>query len=111
MDLNSLAAHMDKGWIVIMEDGSHYLETTPQGQETDWKKVPKRGIKSLHLKWHDKMWSIVDKGIYLQFKRAWISPGMAVPVVEVRCIGFWEGDCKVIYRVDDSSGQMKMVVQ
>ena len=84
--------HMYRGWAVLYKDGSVITETDVNGTVIEWNTVPKRNIKELVLKWHDRSWAIKDKDIYLQFKRAWITPGMTESVLEERCIGYWEGD-------------------
>ena len=103
--------HMDKGWAVLYEDGRIITEIDPDGTPHDWNTVPKRSIKELTLKWYDRTWSIAGKSIYLQFKRAWITPGMAESILEERCIGYWEGDNKVVYRIEESTGKMRMTVE
>lgn len=102
---------MEKGWIVEYEDGKVVSEYDDKGNRVDWKKVPKRNIKSLTLKWHNKHWTITDKKIYIQCKRAWISPGMSVPVIEERKIGYWDGSSKVMYCVNENTGEMRMKVE
>jgi len=103
--------HLEKGWIVEYEDGTVIPQFDNDGVETRWLRVPKRGIKSLTLKWHNKHWTITGKSIYIQFCRAWISPGMSEHVVKERCIGYWDGPNKVVYRVDEATGNMKMTVE
>jgi hypothetical protein len=113
MDINDDIMNMQKGWVVHYEDGTIITEYDSNGQEIDWKKVPKVGIKSLSIKWHGKHWSIIGKDVYLQKKRGWVIPGtgMVAPEVEFRFIGYWEGNNRVFYRVDDATGEMKMVVE
>jgi hypothetical protein len=113
MDMNDDILNMVKGWVVHYEDGTIITEYSSDGTETEWKKIPKVGIKSLSLKWHTKYWSIAGKEVYLQKKRGWVVPGtqMTEPVVEYRCIGYWEGNNRVFYKVDELTGEMKMVVE
>lgn len=111
MDMNDAIMNMPRGWIVVYNDGIIITQYDVDGKEVDWKKVPKRGIKSLTLKWGPhKKWTIAGKQCYLQSKRGWISPGMTTPVIEERCIGYWEGNNKVMYRVNENTGRMEMSV-
>lgn len=113
MDINDEIMNMPKGWILHYEDGTIITEYDSNGVEKDWKKVPKVGIKSLSLKWYTKHWSVAGKDVYLQKKRGWIVPGTAMtsPEVQYRFIGYWEGNNRVFYRIDDETGEMKMVVE
>ena len=114
MDVNDDIANMPRGWVVHYEDGRIITEYDKEGNETEWKKVPKRGIKYLSLKWHNKHWTIHGKDIYLQKKRGWVIPRAGVeqePVIEYRYIGYWEGANKVFYRVNEATGRMNMIVE
>lgn len=100
------------GWIVEYEDGTVIYEG-----EKKWSKVPKVGIKSLSLKWYDKLWSITGKESYIQFKRGYVvfSPAGksdSEPILSEMCIGYYdESGRKVIYKVNSSTGDMKMEVK
>lgn len=114
MDINDDIMNLAKGWIVHYDNGRIITEYDKDGNQTDWREVPKVGIKSLSLKWYNKHWTIYGKGIYLQKKRAWITPVAGIeqePNVEYRYIGYWEGNNKVYYKVNELTGQMKMVVE
>jgi len=114
MDINDEIMNMPRGWVVHYEDGRIITEYDLDGNQLDWRKVPKRGIKSLSLKWHTKHWTIHGKEIYLQKKRGWVVPTAGVdqtPNIQYRYIGYWEGNDKVFYQVDEQTGQMKMVVE
>lgn len=114
MDINDAVMNMSKGWVVHYEDGTILTEYDFVGNSTDWREVPKKGIKSLSLKWYGKHWSIYGKDIYLQKKRGWVIPvfGLEQEVsVQSRSIGYWEGNNKIFYQVDEQTGQMKMVVE
>lgn len=100
--------NLSKGWFVVYADGSVVTE-----DEVDWQKVERNKIKILGLKWHQKFWTIRDKTSYIQFKRASVpfSPsGICTEEdmrCEERCIGYYEGSSKVIYRVNNHTGQMR----
>lgn len=114
MDINDDVMSMPKGWVVKYEDGSIITEYDRNGTQRDWRKIPKKGIQSLSLKWYTKHWTIQGKDIYLQKKRGWVVPQAGVeqePNVQYRYIGYWEGNSKVYYQVDELTGQMKMVVE
>jgi len=114
VDINDDIMNMPKGWIVHYDDGRIITEYTTNGKQRDWRDVPKVNIKSLSLKWHNRFWTLHGKGIYLQKKRGWIIPVQGVdmePNIQYRFIGYWEGDNKVYYRVDEHTGQMLMVVE
>lgn len=114
MDINDDVMNMSKGWILQYEDGTIITEYDKNEKQTDWREVPKKGIKSLSLKWNSKFWTLQGKEIYLQKKRGWISPVAGrdlEPNVQYRFIGFWEGNNKVYYRVHEQTGRMDMVVE
>lgn len=98
---------MQRGWIVLYKDGTHTTE-----EETDWRKVVKKDIKMLRLKWGEKKWDLIGKKHYFQSKRASIAPGEPEPTIDSRCIGYYEdnGD-KVIYRVNERTGIMRIEVE
>lgn len=111
MDINDAVMSMPKGWVVCYEDGRIITEYDQNGEEVRWASIPKTGIKSLTLKWNDRHWTIPGPGPFIQFKRAWIIPGMTEGVIQYRCIGYWEGNDKVIYRVDENTGKMTPIVE
>lgn len=103
--------NLGKGWFVIYKDGSVVTEN-----DTDWKDVNRGEIDILGLKWHDKFWTVRDRTAYIQFKRGSVgfSPAGGVTsdiVCEERCIGYYEGSSKVIYRVNERTGRMRPEVQ
>lgn len=113
VDINDDVMNMPKGWIVQYEDGRIITEYK-DGKQIDWRTVPKVKIKTLSLKWHNRFWTLHGKEVYLQKKRGWIVPVAGVemqPNIEYRFIGYWEGNNKVYYRVDERTGQMSMVVE
>lgn len=103
---------LDKGWVVVYKDKSIVVEG-----DIPWSKVKKRDIWTLSLKWYDKFWTIAGKKDYLCFRRGFVvfSPSGssgAEPVLSERCIGYYdEQGRKVIYKVNDVSGIMKMEVR
>ena len=114
MDVNDDVMNMAKGWVVHYNDGRIVVEYDLEGNQRDWKKVSKTGIKSLSLKWYNKHWTLYGKELYLQKKRGWIIPIEGVdqePNIQYRYIGYWEGGKKIFYRVDEQTGQMSMVVE
>lgn len=114
MDINDDILNMAKGWVIHYEDGRTLAEYDKDGNQLEWRKASKQGIKSLSLKWFNKHWSIYGKRDYLQKKKGWITPVYGLeqePVIQFRYIGYWEGNNKVFYRVDEATGDMKMVVE
>lgn len=103
--------NLSKGWFVVCNDESLIIEG-----EMDWLKVKKGEIKILGLKWHDKFWTISGKTAYIQLKRG--SAGFSASgdmdssiTCEERCIGYYEGELKVIYRVNERTGKMTPTVK
>lgn len=99
--------NLSKGWFVVYNDNSLVTEDS-----TDWNKVNRGEIKILGLKWKDKFWTISGKTAYVQFKRGSVgfSPTGVVDsniTCEERCIGYYEGSSKVVYRVNERTGQMR----
>ncbi len=113
MDINDDTLSMPKGWVVKYTDGKIVTEYDRNGVQTNWRTIPKVNIHSISLKWFTKNWTITGKGIYLQKKRAWVAgvPGEIEPTIQYRYIGYWEGNNKVFYRVDELTGAMNMVVE
>ena len=104
--------NFSKGWIVEYKDGSAVYEG-----ELSWKKVVKKNIAALLLKWHDRLWCIRGKENYLQFKRGFVTLSSSGSLssnttLAERCIGYYD-ECgrKVIYKVNDQTGEMKMEVR
>jgi hypothetical protein len=97
---------MRRGWEVEYADGRIIKEA-----HMVWKKIPKVGIIRLSLLYDGKQWNIHDKPAYVQKKKASMIPGVPESfVVESRSIGFYEGNQKVWYTVDEFTGQMNMEV-
>lgn len=113
MDINDDTLSMAKGWVVKYEDGKIITEYDRNGAQINWRMIPKVNIKSISLKWFTKNWTITGKEIYLQKKRGWVAgaSGDLEPSVQYRYIGYWEGNDRVFYRVDELTGVMVMVVE
>jgi hypothetical protein len=113
MDINDDIMNMPRGWIVQYHDGRTITEYDRDGNEINWRDIPKKNIKSVSLKWNDKYWHLYDKENYIQCKRGWLlpSPGRVIPNIEYRCIGYWENNNKVIYKVSEHTGKMEMIVE
>lgn len=105
LDMCDRLMNLSAGWFVVYKDGSLVTES-----ELHWNKVKKGKIKILGLKWQDKIWTIRDKTAWVQFKRgevAFSTAGVSEDVCcRERCIGYYEGAKKVIYRVDNLTGKM-----
>lgn len=95
-----------KGWVAEYYNGNVITE-----EDMDWGKIPKTGISRLTL-WHSgRSWTIANKEAYFQKKRASVTPGMLDSFqVESRTIGYYEGNSKVAYTVDEATGKMEMEV-
>ncbi len=114
MDVNDDVLNMPKGWAVQYEDGRILTEYDREGVCRNWRTVPKVGIKNLSLKWYNKHWTLHGKSIYLQKKRGWVSPVAGIDQeanIQYRYIGYWEGNDRIFYQVDELMGQMTMLVE
>lgn len=102
--------NLSRGWFVVYKNGSVVTE-----DNTEWGAVRKGDIKVLGLKWFDKYWTISGKTAYLQFKRGSVSispSGVSSDIAcEERCIGYYEGSLKVIYKVNERTGRMTQEVR
>lgn len=91
-----------RGWEVQYEDG-----TTINEEQSDWKNIPKKGIARLTLHYDGRMWNICDKEFYFQRKRASVVPGFGDSFrIESRSIGYYDGNSKVMYTVNEDTGRM-----
>jgi len=102
--------NLSKGWFILYNDGTMVTE-----DDTDWYDVDRSKILALGLKWYDRFWTINGRTAYLQFKRGSVvfSPDGSGSDIqcEERCIGYYEGENKVIFRVNERTGQMTPGVQ
>jgi hypothetical protein len=96
---------MRRGWIVELEDGITLWEC-----DTEWVDVPKKKIKSLTLLFEGRKWKIEGKSAYIQKKRGSVAPGERIPTIEQRIIGYYEGNTKIEYVVNEYTGNMVMRV-
>ncbi len=101
-----------------MEQSKRYWEvkyydgTVINENQTDWKKIPKVGIKRLTLYYDGRQWDIVGRQVYFQKKCASVVPGIPDSFqVESRSIGYYEDTSKVMYTVNEHTGIMKMEVK
>jgi rubrerythrin len=102
---------MRRGWELQYEDGTIITE-----EQMDWKRAPKIGIVRLTLHYDGREWSIVNKSVYLQKKRASMIPGISESFqVESRSIGYYEEQqdkvVRVWYTVNENTGKMTMDVE
>ena len=96
-----------RGWELFYQDGTIIRE----GQ-MEWKEAPKTNIIRLTLHYDGRQWNIENKVAYVQKKRASMIPGVQESfVIESRSIGYYEGNKKIWYTVDEFTGQMKMEVK
>ena len=95
---------MQRGWILLYEDGSVLRES-----EADWRTTNKKGISALRLRWHDRVWEIKGQERYIQFKSGSVTVGQTEPTIHSRCIGYLDNDGGgVVYRVEELTGRMKI---
>ena len=96
-----------RGWVVEYFDGSTICE-----DQIDWRFIKKNQIKILRLWFDGRCWSISDKEGYLQKKQGSMVPGIQESfLVESRSIGYYEGNAKIWYTVDESTGVMKISIE
>lgn len=110
--MNDKIMSLPKGWVVVYKDNTVVVEG-----DIEWNQVVKREIASLSLKWLDKFWTVAGKDSYLCFKRGYVtfSPTGNYcndSTLYERCIGYYdEKGRKVIYKVNEQTGVMKMEVR
>ena len=92
---------------MVYEDGTEIDES-----QADWNSISKARIKTVTLHYDGRYWHLTDKKDYFQKKRASCVPGIPESFrVESRTVGYYEGQSKVMYTVDENTGRMKMEVQ
>lgn len=98
---------MLRGWEVELNSG-----TVIQEPQMSWKKVPKKDIVRLTLRYDGREWNLVNKEAYLQKKRGSMIPGVKDSfIIESRSIGYYEGNQKVYYTVNEATGKMSLKVE
>ena len=96
-----------RGWEAEYQDGTVINE-----EQSEWKQIPKVGMVRLTLYFDGRQWDLNNKIAYVQKKRASMVPGVPESfMIESRSIGYYEGNEKVWYTVNEFTGQMKMEVQ
>ena len=104
--------HMRRGWIVQYKDGAVVCE-----DDMLWIKVPrKKEIRRMILKWDDRFWTIEDKENFTVPKKTGyidVSLGGSSQGIHSRTIGYYdiEERCKVILRVEESTGKMEYEIE
>ena len=93
-------------WEVELSNGDIIRE----GQ-MEWKQVPKKAITRLSLFFDGRRWDLSGKEAYFVKYRASMVPGIQESMrLERRTVGFYEGNTKVCYHVDENSGRFYMEV-
>jgi hypothetical protein len=98
-----------RGWEVEYLDGTIINEDQAQ-----WKDIPKQNLIRLTLRYDGREWNLNNKDVYFQKKRAYrdVMGGVMGPqVIYSRSIGYYEGNSKILYTVDEATGRMQMEVK
>jgi len=96
-----------RGWEIQLADGRIINE-----DQMEWTEVPKQGIVRLTLRYDGREWNIDNKPEYYQKKHASVIPSIPGSFqIESRSIGYYEGNSKVLYTVNEHTGRMKMEVK
>ena len=96
-----------RGWEVELKDSRVINESQMQ-----WTEVPKLDIVRLTLRYDGREWNISNKPEYYQKKHASVIPSIPGSFrIESRSIGYYEGDIKILYTVDEHTGRMKMEIK
>ena len=93
-------------WEAVYADGRIINEN-----QMEWGDIPKVNIIRLTLYHDGRHWDIQNKSAYVQKKRASVAPGGGGFAIESRSIGWYEGNKKIFYTVNEATGQMKMEVK
>lgn len=95
---------MQRGWQVELEDG-----TTMNEDNYEWREIPKVKIRKLSLLFDGRRWDLLNKQAYFVSNTASVVPGSAESFsVERRGIGYYEGKEKILYTVDEFTGEFKI---
>jgi hypothetical protein len=96
-----------RGWEVTLVNGTVIREG-----DMEWTEVPKQNISYLTLRYDGRQWDINSKTEYYQKKQASVIPSMPGSFqIESRSIGYYEGNSKVLYTVNEHTGRMKMEIK
>ena len=96
-----------RGWEVEYEDGSIKRE-----DKHSWKNISKVGIIRLTLHYDGRRWDLHNKESYVQKKRGSVVPGDPDSFcVESRSIGYYQGNQKILFTVNEHTGQMRLEVK
>jgi hypothetical protein len=95
-----------RGWEVELSNGRIIDE-----DQMEWTEVPKQDIIRLTLRYDGREWNIDNKSEYYQKKQASVIPSIPGSFqIESRSIGYYEGNSKVLYTVNEFTGRMKMEI-
>jgi len=98
---------MKRGWEVTLKDNTILSEDI-----VEWKKVPKAEIKMLSLLYDGRRWDLLDREAYFIRNSASMVPGVQESFqVEKRAIGYYEGNTKVLYVINEHTGKFDLVVE
>lgn len=98
-----------RGWEVEYTDG-----TTINEDQADWKDIPKQNMIRLTLYYDGRQWDLCNREVYFQKKRAYIDVMggvMGDHVIYSRSIGYYDGNNKILYTVNEATGRMQMEVK
>ncbi len=97
---------MKRGWEVELYDG-----TIMQEDSYEWREIPKLKIKRLTLHFDKRRWDLTDKQAYFVRTSASVVPGAPESfTIEKRGIGYYEGSNKILYSVNEFTGEFQMKV-
>lgn len=98
---------MRRGWEAEFKDGRIVKET-----EIDWNKLSRDGIVRLTLHYEGRRWDLIGKEAYTQKKRGSAVPGIKDSfMIESRSVGYYEGNKKVWYTVNEHTGAMNITIE
>jgi len=96
-----------RGWEVEYVDGTSINE-----EQAEWQDVPKIDIVRLTLHYDGRRWDISNKEVYYQKKHASVIPNITDSFrIESRSVGYYEGNSKILYTVNEYTGRMQMEVK
>jgi hypothetical protein len=96
-----------RGWEVELKDSRIINE-----DQMEWTDIPKHDIVRLTLRYDGREWNIDNKKEYYQKKQASVIPSIPESFqIESRSIGYYEGNSKVLYTVNEHTGRMKIEIK